>query len=484
MSRNYQAGLLGLVFSLFMIPGLSGQSSKAVEQYLSNYFSLLNNLGDASFAIEEKELFKESIALGYFYPAKTLIANNLNADGSKFLKGEEYLESIMVNYPSGIEFKFQDIQFGRLRRDKKMLINFNQDIRTAGRLISNNRYTAILKVESLTKESISGKILSIDLTSQEIVSEEKLWKSVVNTNTLQAYRAYLKNYPEGIFKKPAENKITQLSDDYKFLYQEIVELKDEERMKVFIQDFPQTKEAEEGRKKLADWLSQKSVVHPLIQEINNNMVKVGPGDFMFGCNDEYDDCQKDEQPFQLRKMEGFWIGKYEVTQALFIQVMEYNPSYYDDISMVAPVENVSWTEANAFLAKLNSLPSNPYTYRLPTEEEWEYAAGGGEDEIYSGGSNIRKVAVYSANNNDGTEVVGTKQPNKYGIYDMSGNVSEWCSNNYTSSLLQSIPNDPGLMVHRGGNWSNKEKKCRINRRGKAEKEYKHETIGFRLVRNF
>lgn len=183
----------------------------------------------------------------------------------------------------------------------------------------------------------------------------------------------------------------------------------------------------------------------------------------------------------------FKIGKYPVTQKQWREIMGNNPSYFkgDDL----PVETVSWYEAVEFIQKLNKLTGK--TYRLPTEAEWEYAARGGAKSkgfLYAGGMELDKVAWYEGNSNDKTHPVGSKAPNELGLYDMSGNVWEWCADWYgdyaEKSEIEVNPRGPGegaFRVHRGGGWYNYAGDCRMSIRGLDAPGYRGGILGFRLA---
>lgn len=150
---------------------------------------------------------------------------------------------------------------------------------------------------------------------------------------------------------------------------------------------------------------------------------------------------------------GFYIGKYEITQAQWQAIMGSNPSEKQD--PFHPVTNVSWNDAKQFLAKLNEKTGR--SYRLPTEAEWVYAANGGSNGDtyeYAGSNSIDEVAWYGNNSGGSTRKVGTKKPNSAGIYDMSGNVWEWCEDCYDSSCS-------GRVI-RGGGWDNFATGCRVS----------------------
>ena len=171
---------------------------------------------------------------------------------------------------------------------------------------------------------------------------------------------------------------------------------------------------------------------------------------------------------------GFFIGKYELTQAQWEAVMGSNPSYFqgDDL----PVENVSWNDTKEFFTRLNEKTGR--NYRLPTEAEWVYAACGGSNNDnyqYSGSNNIDEVAWYKDNSKEHTNTVGSKKPNSLGIYDMSGNVWEWCEDMWDSST------NNYFRVNRGGGWNYYALSCSISNRSYFTQSNKYRNLGFRVV---
>lgn len=202
-----------------------------------------------------------------------------------------------------------------------------------------------------------------------------------------------------------------------------------------------------------------------------NMVFVEGGTFTMGCTaEQVDECDDDEKPAHHVTLSSFYIGKYLVTQEEWEHIMGHNPSRFKGARR--PVECVSWDDVQLFLERLNELTRG--NFRLPTEAEWEYAARGGkysEGYKYSGSNNLDEAAWYSTNSAKETHEVGLKKPNELGLYDMSGNVREWCSDWYGvySSENQFNPRGPVTgteRVLRGGCKCHADKYSRVSSRTK------------------
>lgn len=215
-------------------------------------------------------------------------------------------------------------------------------------------------------------------------------------------------------------------------------------------------------------------------------VWVPGGSFQMGCGPWAGECSDDEKPVHMVTLKGFWVGRYEVTQLQWGKVMGNNPSGSKK-GPDYPVENVSWDDAQQFIRKLSEANKGAYQFALPTEAQWEYACrSGGRDEMYCGGNYIDGLAWYDKNSNLTTHLVGTKQPNGIGIYDMSGNVWEWCQDwkgEYPSGS-QTDPVGPSSgsgRVFRGGNWGGPPGAARSAYRGSISPAYRYDNLGFRLV---
>ena len=222
-----------------------------------------------------------------------------------------------------------------------------------------------------------------------------------------------------------------------------------------------------------------------VNGVTFKMIAVEGGTFMMGSNDG----KSDEQPVHQVTLSGFSIGETEVTQELWEAVMGGNPS--DFSGSKRPVDKVSWNDCQEFITKLNELTEK--TFRLPTEAEWEFAARGGNMSngyTYSGSNTISDVAWHIDNSSFTTHEVATKAPNELGLYDMSGNVCEWCQDWYGdySSSSQTNPTGPSSgsdRVIRGGCWVSDDAGCRVANRNYdgPTNMYRNSShlLGFRLA---
>ena len=219
--------------------------------------------------------------------------------------------------------------------------------------------------------------------------------------------------------------------------------------------------------------------------VSYRMKYVSGGTFTMGATSEMTEPWNDEKTTHQVTLSSYYIGETEVTQALWKAVMGSNPSYFKGDNL--PVETVSWNDCQTFISKLNSLTGK--RFRLPTEAEWEFAARGGNQSRhtqYSGSSRIDDVAWYKSNSDNKTHPVKTKQPNELGIYDMTGNVWEWCQDWYGSynSYAQTNPtgaSSGSFRVRRGGSWCHSPRLCRSSYRLDYAPGYSDYDLGLRLV---
>ena len=225
---------------------------------------------------------------------------------------------------------------------------------------------------------------------------------------------------------------------------------------------------------------------PVKDGISIDVVRVEAGTFTMGATPEMENPWDGEKPIhQVTLTNDYYICKYEVTQALWKTLMGKNPSRFKGDNL--PVEYVSWDDCQEFIIKLNNITGKKF--RLPTEAEWEYAARGGKKSRgyqYSGSNNPSDVAWYKDNSRSKAHVVGSKQANELGIYDMSGNVREWCQDRNGSYSGSAQVNPTGATnesnrVYRGGSWYCEAWNCRSSYRFYDTPNSRISGLGLRLV---
>ena len=249
------------------------------------------------------------------------------------------------------------------------------------------------------------------------------------------------------------------------------------------------KEEEEATKRLAEEERKPYMVFD-VNGVIFKMIRVEGGTFQMGATIEQGNYAKnDEIPVHSVTLSDFMVGETVVTRELWAAVMGSNPSYFKGAKN--PVEQVSWNDCKEFIGKLNSMTGQ--SFRLPTEAEWEFAARGGNKSghfKFSGSNSIGEVACYVGEVAcyDNSEIcpVGTKKPNELGIYDMSGNVWEWCEDRYGdyNSSQQTNPKGPdegSCRVLRGGSYCDSARYCRVSRRNYNTPDYNCYGLGLRLA---
>ncbi|MCQ2324486.1 MAG: formylglycine-generating enzyme family protein [Paludibacteraceae bacterium] len=232
-------------------------------------------------------------------------------------------------------------------------------------------------------------------------------------------------------------------------------------------------------------------------DINMKMVWVEGGDFLMGCTSEQSDCGDDEKNVRRVTVDGYWIGMCEVTQSqwekvigtsIYQQKSKANGSNTCGVGADYPMYYVSWDEAMEFCRLLSNKTGKTYT--LPTEAQWEYAARGGnkaDGSKYAGSNMIDVVGWYTDNSGSGTHPVATKRPNGLGLYDMSGNVWEWCKDWYSSGYAGYDTNNPTgaslgrFRVERGGSWYYNASCCCVSNRSIGNPSDRDDDLGFRVV---
>jgi len=224
------------------------------------------------------------------------------------------------------------------------------------------------------------------------------------------------------------------------------------------------------------------------------MVYVSPGQFSMGSSQG----NPDEKPVHSVSIEeGFWMGRFEVTQSQWQEIMSENPSKFSDCGGNCPIEQVSWDDVQTFLRRLNT-KEEIFRYRLPSESEWEYAARAGTTTAFSFGDSLNSEQAnfdgnFPVRSRKGpylkrTAPVGTYAPNQFGLFDMHGNVWEWVQDNYSESYADTPRDgranplaDPSVKVVRGGAWSSNGIDTRSSLRFKDNKAHRMFNLGFRVV---
>ncbi len=235
----------------------------------------------------------------------------------------------------------------------------------------------------------------------------------------------------------------------------------------------------------------KPVPTEVIQEIEANMINIPAGTFVMGCVNEQDSaCYYWEKPSHKVSISSFYLNKYDVTQKEWEAVTGKTP-WFSKACADCPVENISWYDAQVFINKLNQITGR--NYRLPTEAEWEYAAGGGNKSHgykFSGSNNPDEVAWYDKNSSKQSHPVGQKKPNELGLYDMSGNVFQWCSDWFDEKYYTSSPSDNPVgprtgayRAVRGGSWWSEVNQGRTICRDRYPSDAKDDDVGIRLARD-
>jgi len=213
------------------------------------------------------------------------------------------------------------------------------------------------------------------------------------------------------------------------------------------------------------------------------LVSVPPGRFQMGSDVDEKGHQDDERRHEVILSQQIFMSATEVTQSQFEEIMGWNRSVFDGENH--PVEGVSWKDAQTFCQKLSERESKKY--RLPTEAEWEYACRAGSSCESTTREDLEARAWFSDNSGGRTHEVGGKEPNAWGLYDMLGNVAEWCLDDYVPEVPEGILTDPLMekegahKVVRGGSWDYFPLGCRCAARSHRPSSHPHKTVGFRVI---
>ena len=361
----------------------------------------------------------------------------------------EFLQDKVINYSRNA----QHPQYGKLR-------NPNLDKGDFVFALPKKTAPPAVAVKPNVIEPASPAPARVDPAQQELA----FWNSVQNSTDPEDFKDYLEQYPAGLYAGIARRKLAALTSAAK--------------------PAPATP-AGGGAATNTTGAARPASPKPVVTtRIGMELVYVPAGSFMMGSKK-----LSNEMPVhEVTISKGFYMGRYEVTQEQWQKVMRTNPSSLEGDNL--PVENVSWLDTQEFIRKLNEM-NDGYTYRLPTEAEWEYACRAGTTGDYAG--ELGAMAWYGHNASQ-THPVGQKQPNAFGLYDMHGNVSEWCEDDLHNNYI-GAPTDGSAWlggggttlsgktskVLRGGSHFGGDDNCRSARREWSVPDYRLKLYGLRVV---
>lgn len=327
-------------------------------------------------------------------------------------------------------------------------------------------------------------------TADAKMVEREIFRSIQNSTDIVEIRAVLEEYPNSQYAAGARLRLEQI------VWNSVKDSKVKTKIQAYLDEFKAGANAPLARIKLkqldaltmtSDTALATKIAGTISKMSLPNGVEISfayipEGIFQMGSING----NSDEKPIhKITIRQGFFMGRTEVTQAQWQAVMGSNPSYFKDC-LQCPVEQVSWYDAQSFIDKLNA-QNDGFRYRLPTEAEWEYAARAGTTGDYAG--DLDSMAWYEPNSNKKTHPVANKQANAWGLYDMHGNVWEWCQDWYVADYYSNSPdiNPMGatsgkLRVVRGGGWFFPGEYPRSAFRGKSSPSVPYFSLGFRVVR--
>ncbi len=328
------------------------------------------------------------------------------------------------------------------------------------------------------------------VTSRAEAQEAAAWELVKESNDTRDLRFFLKEFPNGTKTATARARLEGL------VWESAKISNDKTVVEAYLSEFPNGINSVAARIRLRQLEAASSETTKIREPetiaagtIRKNsggieLVWIPPGDFMMGSPKG----DSDERPVRrVTFANGFWMGRFEITQGQWKSLMGSNPSSFGKCGDECPVESVSWDDAVAFVEKLNASDSE-FKYSLPSEAQWEYAVRAGTTGDYYGDPG--EIAWTIGNSKASPHPVGKKLPNAWGLYDMSGNVWEWCAdlyadNGYAGLAGDGSPNltvgDAKYRVQRGGSWGSFDGKARSGNRGKDEVSRRYRLNGFRIV---
>ena len=405
---------------------IAEKATRPVRQFITS--------GTAGQAVPDQSEFCRAFVKG-------LTENKADLNGDGYVTGSE-LGSYLEDYVTGATRRAQTPQWGKILNPELNEGDFVFKTRSSG---GGNPPQPGTSSEAPTR-----------------TNEALFWESIKNSSDVEDFREYLRKYPEGEFAGLARNRVAKLTPA----------------------PVPVKPVLTAGSR--AQYGGMEFVYIPagsFEMGSSESEWKEALRNCGSGCSEEWFSREAPKHRVTIR--EGFYLGRYEVTQGEWERIMGSNPSNFKGNPKL-PVEKVSWEDAQAFIKKLNEREGRE-VYRLPREAEWEYACRAGTSGEYAG--NLDGMGWYSGNAGGKTHAVGEKSPNGWGLYDMHGNVLEWCGDWYDSSYYQKSPSeDPrgpsegSGRVIRGGSWDALAVFCRSALRDYCVPGYRFNFLGFRLLR--
>lgn len=344
----------------------------------------------------------------------------------------------------------------------------------------------------LAKSQIKKLLDEADIEATH--KDDQLWQVADKSGTDLSYRNYIKEYPNGRHKITAEVKIRKLHDEQAAnieltIWNAAKTSRSVQSLNDYINKYPNGSHIKEASG-LITQLNKAEVKPPVSVDTFTDcigcpeMVIIPAGSFDMGV----EIGNSNEKPLHRVTIgNSFAMGKTEVTQGQWKAIMKSNPSNFQNCGDNCPVENVSWSDAQDFIKKLNEKTGKQY--RLPNEAEWEYACLAGNKLEFCGSDNIDSIAWYDSNSAETTHPVASKQPNAFGLYDMSGNVWEWVQDSFHQTYSDAPidgsewKSDSDLRVLRGGSYYNKSQFLHSYGRIRYLAEYKKSMNGFRVAKS-
>lgn len=389
---------------------------------------------------------------------------------------EDYID-FLIKYPNG---KFTDQAKTRLK-DLRDEAAFWESIKNSKNPDDFRNY--LKKYPTRTHVDLARE------RQRALEEEEAAWEKIKNSKNVEDFRKFLDNYPKGEFAEQAMTRLEELKKEETKRAAEAAswgKIKSSKNPQVFIVYLTIYPDGEFAGLARSRFRELATIVVPMGMELG----WIKQGSFRMGSGT----VSSDEKPVhQVTIGDGFYMGKHEVTIAEWSKVMgdipegmkkDLDGKFKEDEKQ--PVVRVSWDDAQEFIRRLNARGGD-YTYRLPTEAEWEYACRAGTTGDYAG--DLDAMAWYSRNSRGQTHPVGTQQPNGFGLFDMHGNVVEWCGDWYHENY-NGAPTDGSAWVGvgkqnnavlRGGSWSKSAEELNSAYRRKSKLDYRSENIGFRVV---